>query len=960
MNLIGALNKAAKAGETVKKAAPFYSAVDEALGNLKRPKGTGIEFLTEVLKQPGVKKAEIADRKLEQAFKAKGKMTKEEAQNILARNPPPKLQERVLEDLSDTQRQEIIDDNMMRYGYDLYDDVPRERMRQWENEIEGDAVKYGDYQTPGGENYREILLKLPQESEKIAKADKKLKLFETAYERDPTQQNYAQMKMAELELDVAKKTSTNYKSQHWDDPNVLAHIRVQDRKGANGEKILHVEEIQSDWHQEGRKKGYATGKEEQDYVDYLSNLELRAKNEAKQDFISEGVAEEKAEVMASRLAKRLAEDPIHLADYFGADVRAKQMELNKARVDARSGIPDAPFKKNWHELAMKRLLNYAADNGYDSIAITPGAEQAKRYDLSKQINTISWNKQSDGLYNIEADAVNGRPIIKKGMTEQELENTVGKEVANRIVNGVGQFANDPLFDSGKLTRGKLENLDLQVGGEGMKGFYDKMLPDYLNNYGKSYGAKVEMDSIPVSTRDPKSTSWGGGQGDHPFMTSQDLSEPFDGMVDLMRRNPETGEHDLVGRMLRADSERRIAQELQKLDTYNQIKLHNFPITPEMRESIKQKGLPLYQQVGIPTAGAGAASQAIQPEEELGLSGGGSVAKLAALAKMKKLKEEMAPRAEAVKALIARDQNRYLGDVVPNSLTNAEIEAEMKRMAAKAPIIMKPSALTELRKIVQQEKGDYGSRRLERAADEIPNLEKLYKEQALKETFTGDNARALMTMNPKDFEKYAVPLDPRFMDERSTRYTTSGKRLSYPDYMKDYLPNVGAFNDVPFLLINKQEQGLPLMPFISGHEGRHRNRVMVDKGEEAGLVQLMPRAELREPFPRRSQEEYIDALKQELEMTGNMVTPEQYLDNFTQKKVRRSPIILPDIYAKGGAVKPKVKKADGGAVNFNTAPDMSDGGRIIQGAPFKRGGKVNMTTNRDTMFMELSNKKLKRK
>jgi hypothetical protein len=57
---------------------------------------------------------------------------------------------------------------------------------------------------------------------------------------------------------------------------------------------------------------------------------------------------------------------------------------------------------------------------------------------------------------------------------------------------------------------------------------------------------------------------------------------------------------------------------------------------------------------------------------------------------------------------------------------------------------------------------------------------------------------------------------------------------------------------------------------------------------------------------------------------------------------------------------KLGYADGGAVNYNTAPDMSDGGRIMQGAPFKRGGKVNLTANRDTMFMELSNKKLKRK
>jgi hypothetical protein len=347
----------------------------------------------------------------------------------------------------------------------------------------------------------------------------------------------------------------------------------------------------------------------------------------------------------------------------------------------------------------------------------------------------------------------------------------------------------------------------------------------------------------------------------------------------------------------------------------------------MRESIKQKGLPLYQQVGIPTAGAGAASQMLEPEEEAGLATGGvvkSAVKQAQLAKLAKMREQMAPRAEAVKALIARDENRYLADVAPNSLTNPEIEAEIKRMAAKAPMLMKPSALTELRKTVQQEKGDYGSRRLERAADEIPNLEKLYKEQALKEAFTGDNARALMTMNPKDFGKYAMPLDSR------EHYGYE----SQSEYIDKLAKLVGGFNDVPFLEINKREQGAPKIPFISGHEGRHRSRALESNAEPASLVRLLPRSELREPFPRRSQEEYIDALKKELEMTGNKVIPEKYFDNFKQEELKRPPIILPDIYAKGGAVKPKVKDA--------------------------KSGKVTMTKNRDTMFMELSNKKLKRK
>jgi len=731
-------------GKAVKKTAPFYSAVDEALANLKRPKGTGAEFLTEVLKQPGVKKAEIADRKLEEAFKAKGKMTKEEAQQVLKENPPPKLREKTLtEPLDDYERDEALRDKMEIHGYDSWDEVPPRIMRKWEEELEENVEKYGDYRTLGGKNYREILLKLP---EGFSEAESNRLM---ALEADMRRSELPAYKMQELLALQAKKQNAapSYQSGHWrGEPNVLAHMRVQDRTGPNGEKILHVEEIQSDWHQAGRKKGYATGKEEQDYVDYLKSLELKAKNDAKQTFISEGMADEKAEVLADKLAKRLAEDPRHLADYFGGNVRAKQMELHQARMDARNAVPDAPFKKNWHELAMKRLLNYAADNGYDSIAITPGAEQAKRYDLSKQVDSLHLTKEPNGLVRIWADkadpdSANGRAVMmQKLVSEKDLPDYVGKDLAGKAMADLAEK------QAGQSV--EYSGLDLQVGGEGMKGFYDKILPDYLNTFGKPYGAQVQPHSFPISTRDPLSTSWGGGQGDHPFITVQDLNEPFEGMVDLMRRNAETGEETLVGRMTRPESERRIAEELQKLDTVNQTKLHNFPITPEMREQIKQKGLPLYQQIGIPTAGAGAASQALQPEEEQGLSGGGmvnSAIKQAHLAKLKQLSQEMRPRAEAVQNLMKMDENRYLRDVVPNSLTNSEIEAEIQRMAARAE-----------------------------------------------------------------------------------------------------------------------------------------------------------------------------------------------------------------------ASQPEVKKADGGAINYNTAPDMSDGGRIIQGAPFKHGGKVNMTANRDAMFMELSNKKLKRK
>jgi len=51
----------------------------------------------------------------------------------------------------------------------------------------------------------------------------------------------------------------------------------------------------------------------------------------------------------------------------------------------------------------------------------------------------------------------------------------------------------------------------------------------------------------------------------------------------------------------------------------------------------------------------------------------------------------------------------------------------------------------------------------------------------------------------------------------------------------------------------------------------------------------------------------------------------------------------------------INKAVGGAV-FNTDPDMSDGGQIIQGPPFKHGGDVNL----DAMYMAVNDAKFRRK
>ena len=234
----------------------------------------------------------------------------------------------------------------------------------------------------------------------------------------------------------------------------------------------------------------------------------------------------------------------------------------------------------------------------------------------------------------------------------------------------------------------------------------------------------------------------------------------------------------------------------------------------------------------------------------------------------------------------------------------------------APAVVIPKGISRVKEAVRTAKGNYGAKRVERAADEIANLEKMYTDEALRQAFSGDNAKAMMTMNPADFENYAARLHyknsvgPKAA-ELASQGDLSKHTMSTEDYLKFLRELPEGFNDIPYLQISKQETGLPLMPYITGHEGRHRSRALAGAGQQRSLVQLMPNYELREPLPRRSQEEYIEALKEEMAMTGNKVKPEKYFDDSLPKNllIERPPIDLPDFYAKGGAVEYNPKEID---------------------------------------------------
>jgi hypothetical protein len=428
----------------------FYSQLEAAVQPLQN-KGTGQQYLAQIQKTAGVKPEEIQWTGLDTFLQDRQSVTKTEIQDYLNANRVD-VQEVRLE-ASTGQRIPLTNEEQARLNV-LREREQTEGLGGLESEEYSDLLnkeiafeefydktRFSDYTLPGGENYREILLTLPSSRPSIKNMS-------------PAEYNAA--------VEAADRAGVqDFQTTHFDQLNILAHLRVNDRT-VDGKKTLFVEEIQSDWHQAGRKKGYKISTDKWNELSNLYQKELTGP-------------------LSQKEIDRIA-------------------ELEKlGEQTSRESVPDAPFKTSWHELSLKRAIQEAAEKGYDQIAFTTGKTQAERYDLSKQINSIAVPSILGNSRSVRINApsesfkmmVDNNGIVTgyysaTQFTGKPLDEVVGKEMAAKIME-----ATEPKEFSG---------LDLQVGGEGMKGFYDNILPKSLDKLGKKFGAKVgktEMDGVEV-------------------------------------------------------------------------------------------------------------------------------------------------------------------------------------------------------------------------------------------------------------------------------------------------------------------------------------------------------------------------------------------------------------------------------------------------------------------------------
>jgi hypothetical protein len=525
--IVSGLKALTKKGAKEAAQKPFYSAVDKSIVDIvgKQPKGTGDQYLGMILKAKGVKPAEVKDRGLDTALKGRGRMSGEDLVKTAEDRPAPQLEEKQF-GMTMTKESEA----------DLENEMKKALERKVTNEYENNA---SEYEIESLRNYYNSNAGREELKKEVIEDDPDRYVYDASYSGYKTEggENYR-------EIVISLPGKEVYKAPHFSNvKNPLAHARVQDMTGPNGEKILLIDEIQSDWHQAGRRKGYSNPEERKYLVDKL------ARNE---------------ELTPEEEALRLR--------YLKSDMP-----------------PDAPFKKNWQELVVKRLMDDAAKKGYDKVLIASGDAQLERYPLSKHIDNLVVGDEYQGVRQISfmprdsraetALKFNKDGIIQDSMIPElngkNIEEVFGKDLGNKISN------------SSPYER--FEGVDLDVGGEGMKGFYDTIIPSYIK---KQYG--VEMGEYPINVRNLGVVRDNRGEG-----------------FAVVKPGGLT-----VAKYPTLEEARVAAKQM------SEIPYHSFDITPEMREQITTQGQPLYQIA--PVGGAVGAGMMATDEELAQYKRGGPV------------------------------------------------------------------------------------------------------------------------------------------------------------------------------------------------------------------------------------------------------------------------------------------------------------------------------------------------
>ena len=407
-------------------------------------------------------------------------------------------------------------------------------------------TKYSEYTERGGENYREVLLTLPGKPLTFEEFIEDARRGGVNF----TEEGSAERRYNEYLEDVGDDISRteNYKSSHWDEENILAHIRLNERTLANGERVLFVEEIQSDWAQAGKKRGFKSSKMSEGDVMGKEmkniNAEINALEKSKDEI--EMPKEESNEI--SREIYQYDEQLKTVRsnrDYDAVKLKIKELQnkllepeikkeeinkkidgllLKRGRIRDRKAEwdsinrtiaePNMPYKKTdqWVGMSTRRVLQMAAQEGFDRVAWVTGEQSADRYSLSQKINSVAAIKNNDDTYNLIVEDKRGFEIepykaAGKKVTSSEMEEIIGKDLTKKLTEGADRNKSKEWKKSQSVNPQffTLQGVDLEIGGEGMKSFYNSILPKVAKKEAQRFDKKAKVDVVNIENENDRSS-----------------------------------------------------------------------------------------------------------------------------------------------------------------------------------------------------------------------------------------------------------------------------------------------------------------------------------------------------------------------------------------------------------------------------------------------------------------------
>jgi hypothetical protein len=212
-------------------------------------------------------------------------------------------------------------------------------------------------QSTGLDNYAEVAFTFPPRTDEPRFTDKGGHITIPAY-------------------DVAAKSLTRTKLE-----NVLAFARFRDvmeGEKDNQKRILFIEEMQSDLHQRGSMKGY--------YSKSVENKIAQMRDQARATYqeverlrqntinISDDIwVIQKTGRHATHDGQAEIQEHLYRLQQNEADIKTHlnaHEQLVTAIKDAnqRLTIPNAPFKSNWEDYVIRRMIRHAVEHGYHGIA----------------------------------------------------------------------------------------------------------------------------------------------------------------------------------------------------------------------------------------------------------------------------------------------------------------------------------------------------------------------------------------------------------------------------------------------------------------------------------------------------------------------------------------------------------------------------------------------------------------